>query len=462
MKEKTIITDTIAAIATAPGEGGLAVIRISGSQAAKILSRIFNSQHGIDVAKMTTHRLYYGTVAAGAAQGEAVLVTIMRSPHSYTGEPVVEIFAHGGILIAKSILQSIVGKEARLAEPGEFTKRAFLNGKMDLSQAEAVADIIAAKTATALKIGLNQLEGKLAGEIKLIKKKIVNIIALIEAEIDYAEEEITRVDTAKLRIAINDHKNSIDRLMATYEQGRVIKNGVAIAIIGRPNVGKSSLLNCLLKEERAIVTAIPGTTRDVIEEVINIQGIPVRLMDTAGVRNSTGVIEKIGLIKTTKAIQKADLILWVIDGSKYFDIKNREPLKKIKNKPVIIVINKKDLQQRIGIKDLEHIKDYPIVHLSAKTGKGLKELERTIAQKALHNSTGQSELLIITNQRQYECLNRASSSLTQALDSLEKQLGLEFVAVDLRKSLTSIGELVGEVVNDDILQVIFSKFCVGK
>ncbi len=462
MKDTIMIPDTVTAIATPPGEGGLAVIRISGSRAVNILSKLFVSQHGITVAKMAAHHLYYGTIAEGAAQGETVLVAIMRAPHSYTGENVVEIFAHGGILIAKSILQNIISQGARLAEPGEFTKRAFLNNKIDLSQAEAVADIIAAKTETALKIGLGQLGGTLAKTIKSIQKRIVNCVAQLEAEIDYAEEEITHIAPAQLRKIMRNSKNNIDNLVSTYEQGRVIKNGVAIAIIGRPNVGKSSILNRLLKEERAIVTAIPGTTRDVIEEVINIQGIPVRLMDTAGVRNSQGIIEKIGLNKTTKAIQKADLLLWVIDGSNRFDTKNREILRKIKNKPVIMVINKVDLLQRISRKDLERLNKGPIVHMSAKTGKGLKELEGAIAQKALHNSIGQSELLIITNQRQFECLNKASNSLARALASLDKQLGLEFVAVDLRKCLSNLGELVGEVINEDILKVIFSKFCVGK
>ncbi|MDD5258816.1 MAG: tRNA uridine-5-carboxymethylaminomethyl(34) synthesis GTPase MnmE [bacterium] len=462
MKDTITIPDTIAAIATPPGEGGLAVIRISGCQAAKILSSIFNSQHGINVAKMATHRLYYGTVAEGAASGETVMVTIMRAPHSYTGENVVEIFAHGGILIAKSILQNIVSLGARLAEPGEFTKRAFLNNKIDLNQAEAVADVIAAKTETALKIGLNQLDGTLAKAIKSIKRQIINCVAQLEAEIDYAEEEITRVGAAQMGQIIRDSKKSVDNLVATYEQGKIIKNGVSIAIIGRPNVGKSSILNRLLKEEKAIVTAIPGTTRDVIEEVINIQGIPVRLMDTAGVRNSKGIIEKMGLRKTAKAIQRADILLWIIDGSKCFNTTHRGILRKTQNKPVIIVINKADLQQRISRRDLEGFIRGPIVQMSAKTGKGLKELESAIAQNALHNNTGQSDLLIITNQRQFECLSKAGRSLAQALDSSEKQLGPEYIVVDLRKSLSYIGELIGETVNDDILKVIFSKFCVGK
>lgn len=462
MKEPVIISDTITAIATPPGEGGLAVVRISGGQAVKILSKLFNSQHENDVANMATHRLYHGAIKEGIVSGEEVLVTIMRAPHSYTGEDVVEIFAHGGVLVSKGIVQNIVRQGARLAEPGEFTKRAFLNGKMDLSQAEAVADVISAKTERALKIGLNQLDGSLAKKIQSIKNKIMDIIAQLEANIDYAEEEIESINTKQLRERIEENTNNIEDLINTYEQGRVIKNGAIVVIVGRPNVGKSSLLNCLLKEEKAIVTAIPGTTRDVIEEVINIQGIPVRLMDTAGVRNSTGVIEKIGLKRTTQAIKKADVLLWVIDGSKDFDKKARDMWRKTKGKAVIAVINKKDLPQRVRKEDLNIPAKYPIVHISAKTGRGLKELEEVIAQQALHNSAGQSEMLIITSQRQYECLRKAKTSLTKALKSLDKDLSPEFIALDLRKSLSFIGELVGEAVNEDILQIIFSKFCIGK
>ena len=462
MKTKTMMPDTIAAIATPPGEGGLAVIRISGRQAVNILDKLFMSQHEYNVAKMTTHRLYRGNIKKGIASGEEVLATIMRAPHSYTGEDVVEIFAHGGILVSKSIIKSIIKEGARLAEPGEFTKRAFLNGRIDLSQAEAVADVISAKTERALKIGLSQLDGKLAKEIKTIKKNIVAIVAQVEADIDYAEEGIERLNHKQLKKVITDNKKSIDSLINTYEQGKVIKNGIKIAIIGRPNVGKSSLLNCLLREEKAIVTAIPGTTRDVIEEIINIKGIPVRLMDTAGIRNSIGIIERIGLKKTAQAIKKADVLLWVIDGSKYFDHKSRKIIKKIQNNPAIMVINKADLPQRIKKEDLQAITNNPIALVSSKTGKGLAKLEAIIAKKVLHNTSGQSEMLVITNQRQFECLRKASNSLAKALNSLDKELSLEFIALDLRKGLSFIGELVGEAVNEDILQMIFSKFCIGK
>jgi tRNA modification GTPase len=462
MKEPVTISDTITAIATPPGEGGLSVIRISGRQAAKILNKIFGSQHEKGVAKMATHRLYHGAVKKGVASGEEVLVAIMRAPHSYTGEDVVEIFAHGGVLVSRSIVQSIVQEGARLAEPGEFTKRAFLNGRIDLSKAEAVADVISAKTERALKIGLNQLDGHLTKEVNNIKQGLLNIIAQVEADIDYAEEEITRLSVQQLRQSLINSKKKIDSLINTYEQGKIIKNGVTVAIIGRPNVGKSSLLNRLLKEEKAIVTTIPGTTRDIIEDVINIQGIPVRLMDTAGVRSAAGIIEKLGLKMTAQAIQKADLLLWVIDGSKRFDKHNQEIWERIQEKQVIMVINKADLVQRVNKEDLRGKNNSPIVGISAKTGKGLPELEAIIAQKALHNSTGQSEMLIITSQRQFECLRNSSQSLAKALHSVDKELSLEFIALDLRKGLSFIGELVGEVINDDILKVIFSKFCVGK
>lgn len=462
MKTKKGRPDTITAIATPPGEGGLAVIRISGPKATNILDKLFSSQHEYSVAKMATHRLYYGKIKRGIASGEEVLATIMRAPHSFTGENVVEFFAHGGVLISKSIIQSIVKEGARLAEPGEFTKRAFLNGKIDLSQAEAVAEVISAKTERALKIGLSHLDGNLTREIKDIKNHIVNIIAQIEADIDYAEEEIRHLSAKQLRKRVIDNKKSIDKLVNTYEKGKVIKNGVRIAIIGRPNVGKSSLLNCLLREEKAIVTALPGTTRDVIEEAINIKGIPVRLMDTAGIRNSIGLIEKLGLKRTTQAIKNADLLLWVIDGNKCFDQKNQAVMKKTQKKPTIIVINKIDLPQRLKKTELEKITKFPIVKVSAKTGMGLKKLEENITEIALPNSIGQSEMLIITNQRQFACLRKASNSLSQAINSIDRNLSPEFIALDLRKGLSYIGELVGEVFNEDILQVIFSRFCIGK
>ncbi len=332
--------ETITALATPVGEGGLAVIRISGPQAAKILDNIYESQHGKGVAKMATHKLFHGSIKSGMAKGEEVLVAIMRAPHSYTGEEVVEIFAHGGVLVSQGILRLIVSKGARLAEPGEFTKRAFLNGKIDLSQAEAVADVISAKTETALKIGLNQLEGKLSTEIKGIKKELLEIVAHLEAGIDYAEEEVESIQTQQLKDNVAKSKKHIDQLVITYEQGKVIKNGIRVAIIGKPNVGKSSLLNCLLREERAIVTAIPGTTRDVIEDMVNIKGIPVRLMDTAGVRDSRSIIEKMGLERTDQAIRKADLLLWVIDGSKTYDKKNQEIIKKIDNNANCVMLTR--------------------------------------------------------------------------------------------------------------------------
>lgn len=454
--------ESITALATPPGEGGLAVVRISGPQAVKILGNIFSSQHGIDVAKMATHKLYHGFIKGSNVDGEEVLVTVMRAPRSYTGEDVAEIFAHGGILVSQEIIRLIVGQGARLAEPGEFTKRAFLNGKIDLSQAEAVADVIAAKTETALKIGLSQLGGKLSTEIKIIKKELLEIIAHLEAGIDYAEEEVESIETQNLRDIVTQCKKHLDQLIITYVQGRVIKNGVKVAIIGRPNVGKSSLLNCLLREERAIVTEIPGTTRDVIEDIVNIKGIPVRLMDTAGVRDSRSIVEKRGLEKTDQAIKKADLLLWVIDGSKPYDKKNQTILKKIVNKPVIIVINKTDLPIKMIREEFAGNSKYPIAFFSAKTGKGLAKLEEIIEQQVLHHNTSQSEQLIITSERQYECLRLASKSLYKALTSISKKLSPEFIIIDLKKSMTHIGELVGDIVNEDILKVIFSKFCIGK
>lgn len=462
MKTTMAGSESITALATPPGEGGLAVIRISGPQAARILDNIFESQHGINVAKMATHRLYHGFISGGIAKGEEVLVTVMRAPHSYTGEEIVEIFAHGGVLVSQGILRLIVSKGARLAEPGEFTKRAFLNGKIDLSQAEAVADIISAKTETALKIGLGQLEGKLSTEIKIIKKELLEIVIHVEASIDYAEEELESIKTQHLKKIVAKSKKHIDRLIITYEQGKVIKNGVKAAIIGTPNVGKSSLLNCLLREERAIVTEIPGTTRDVIEDIVNIKGIPVRLMDTAGFRESRSIIEKKGLERTEQAIKKADLLLWVIDGSKPYDKNNQDIWKKIHNKPVIVIINKTDLPMQIAKKNLEIRNKYPIVLFSAITGKGLAQLEEMIEQQALQTSTNHSEMLIITSQRQYECLRLASKSLAKALISIDKKLSPEFIILDLKTGLAYLGELVGDVANEDILQMIFSKFCIGK
>lgn len=456
--------DTIAAIATPFGEGGISVIRISGSQATRILAEIFEGAR-CAVAKMATHKLSLGRITVSPVDGEEVLAVVMRNPHSYTGEDIVEVHAHGGLLLTKNILDLVIAKGARLAVPGEFTKRAFLNGKIDLSRAEAVADIITAKTESALKIGLQQLQGAVSKEVGQIKVQLMNILAGLEAEIDYSEEGLQAIDKMQVKGQLNKSIQHLQGLADSYKGGKILKEGVQIALIGKPNAGKSSVFNCLIREEKAIVTPHPGTTRDIVEAMIDIKGIPIKLMDTAGIRESQDEAEKMGVDRTERAIISADLLIFVMDGSRPLSEEDFIIKEKIKGIPYLILLNKSDLPVVIKESQLNEFDYGQKITFSAISTQGIKNVEEAIYNSIFKNGQIRESnpgKAIISNIRHFNALNQAIGCFNKALTSMEQGWSEEFIVVDLKKGLEHLGSIAGEFVTEELLEIIFSKFCVGK
>jgi tRNA modification GTPase len=461
--------DTISAIATPIGEGGISVIRISGPNAISIIDLKFLGKHKLSTVSTHTahHGFFYGV--AGTIIDE-VVVTVFRSPHSYTSEDIVEISCHGGIFISKTILGEIITSGARMAQPGEFTKRAFINGKLDLSQAEAVADVIKASSDLSLQTSIQQLRGKISEEVIRIRDKILNICSLLELELDFSEEGIQLSERPITINMIKDVMNSIDSLVSTYKVGRIYRDGAKIVIVGKPNVGKSSILNNLLSEERSIVTNIPGTTRDVIQENLVINGVLFRIVDTAGLRKSEDVVEKSGIQRTEDQLNSADLVLFVIDSLEGFCTEDKEILdfikseKNISEDKTIVIYNKRDLLtgKDFNLKSKECFwKNY--LYVSAKTGEGMNLLKSMLYDLALDEKLhSQHRGLTITNERHKISLLSAKNSLLKASNSAENEKSNEFLALDLRIAIKQLGEIIGEISTDDILNNIFSKFCIGK
>jgi tRNA modification GTPase len=459
------IDDTIAAISTPIGEGAIGIVRISGKDAISIARKVIKLTSNKDILDAPSRVIHHGFVIDPQTNEkiDEVMITIMRKPKSYTKEDLVEISCHGGIIPLRKTLEVILSSGARLAQPGEFTKRAFINGRIDLSQAEAVADIIRAKTELSLKASLNQLEGKLSCKINEIKENIKELLMYVEASIDFSEEEIEFLSYQDMMNRCKNIVLQIDDLLSTYHQGKVLKDGLFVTIVGKPNVGKSSLLNALLNEERAIVTKIPGTTRDVIQEYINIKGIPVLLSDTAGIRESSCEIEKIGIEKTKKTIENSDIILFVLDGSDIITEEDISILEEIKNKKVIVVINKSDLPKRINENEIISRMNYnnPIF-ISALYSRGLNELKDAIYNAYFEKGILTSDSIIITNIRHKKALEDAKNAMINAIKSIENKMSEEFISLELRIAANKIGEIVGEITTEDILSAIFSNFCIGK
>lgn len=458
--------DTIAAIATPPGEGGIAVIRVSGNAAINTLSKVFKRVSGDSVPEMQSHKLYRGHIVDLESDKtvDSVLCVLMKSPHSYTGEDVVEIHSHGGYLVPKKILDLIFRHGARPAQPGEFTLRAFLNGKMDLTQAEAVADVVNAQTEESLKQAELQLEGVLSQKVEEFKEVVLDALAEIEAQVDFPEEDIDPVLKEEIIGRISNLIKQMDRLLVTYEEGRILRYGVYTAILGKPNVGKSSLLNQLIMKERAIVSPYPGTTRDFIEETLDVRGIPLRLVDTAGLRVAADEIERVGVEFARKKAEEAELIIALVDGSADLDSDDFEVLKSIQRSKAILVINKCDLPQQVVEEDLvRFVPKERIVKTSAKLGWGIDELKNKV-HEVLLGRQGHEEgaEIILTELRHKTGIQKAKLSLIRFLQALERGESPEFLAVDLRSTIDSIGEITGEITTEDILGRIFSKFCIGK
>ncbi|QOJ27767.1 MAG: tRNA uridine-5-carboxymethylaminomethyl(34) synthesis GTPase MnmE [Ignavibacteriales bacterium] len=445
---------TIAALATPPGAGALAVIRLSGSDAFAIAERCFSPKGKSRTLK--PFRVHYGYIKTGTEDFiDDVLVTAFKAPKSYTGEDTVEISCHGNPLIVSAILNTLLLNGARDAEPGEFTKRAYLNGRLDLSQAEAVAEIINARSQSALRGGRNQLDGLLSAKVHELRTKLVNASSLVELELDFAEEDVEFIDNSGLIRLIQEIIDDISALLATYSFGRVMREGVNVALVGMPNVGKSSLLNYLLKESRAIVSEIAGTTRDVIREEMIIDGFLFRLYDTAGIRPTDDVIEKEGVARSRETIRSADLVLFMNDinlglNQELF----AELLQLTTEDKIITVFNKADIYHGT-LSDI-------VLALSAKTGQGMDNLLKTLREKAIGGSVYTEKTVIITTQRHYNALTKAKEQLEFALGSVRSRMSGEFISVDLRNASDSLGEIIGDVTEDDILNNIFSKFCIGK
>jgi tRNA modification GTPase len=466
-----ILDDTIAAISTPLGEGGIGIVRISGKDSIEIADRIFRGK--LPPSQIPSHTVNYGEIMDPVTEEviDEVLLTVFRAPKSYTVEDLVEINCHGGYLVLSKVLEQALNCGARLAQPGEFTLRAFVNGRIDLSQAEAVAELIRSKTDLGHKLALRHLKGDLSEKINSYRDKLINILARFEVEIDFSEEDIEPFDRTEAMKEIESIEKDLDSLLATYHDGKILRDGLNVVIIGRPNVGKSSLLNALLKEDRAIVTPIPGTTRDIISEYANFKGIPVRLVDTAGYRISKDAIELEGIRRTKVEMSEADIILLVIDDSQDVGTEDLELERQIKNSQYFIVFNKIDVAKESMTKKNEEKfleipskvgKDKSFVRVSALKGDGIENLKEMIVSCALTLKKDQTQGVILSSLRHKDALTRAKRSLSLVKDSLHKNLSPEFVALDLKAALDAIGEVVGKTVTDDILNKIFSEFCIGK
>lgn len=463
-----LLHDTICAIATPPGEGGIGIIRISGEKAVEVAARLVALRSGLPLDGVASHTLHHADILDPAATARHVpideaLVVVMRAPRSYTGEDVVELQCHGGFVVLQTICEAVIRAGARLAEPGEFTKRAFLNGRLDLAQAEAVLDTIRAKTASSLRIAQEQLRGGLSREIGAVRERLVGLLAHVEAGIDFVEEDISFIPSAELAAGLTQARDAVSRLLAHCREGRLLREGATAAIIGRPNVGKSSLLNALLKTDRAIVTPIPGTTRDVLEETLNIRGIPVRLLDTAGIRETVDPVEQEGVRRSQAARDQADLLLIVLDGSVPLTPEDRSLLNATTangDQKRLVVVNKTDLPCRLEPSCLPT--DCSVVCISAKTGEGLDGLRDQIRALLIAPDFDSRETVLVTRLRHQTALQRAFDALTATLASVEEQAAAELIAMDLRAALDALGEITGAVTSDEILDRIFSEFCIGK
>ncbi len=457
--------DTIAAIATAYGEGGIGIIRISGEEAGNILDTIFVPKYFKDEKPITNKRLYYGHIidASNNQVIDEVFAVFMKAPATYTREDVAEVYCHGSIVAMRKTLALTLRNGARLAEKGEFTKRAFLNGRLDLSQAEAVIDIVRAKTDKSFDVAFSQMVGALSEQVKKIRKALMDLLVNITVNLDYPDEDIEVITYKNLKRSLLEIGDMIDKLLVTAGTGRIIREGLNVAIIGKPNVGKSSLMNALLKESRAIVTEIPGTTRDTIEELLSIKDIPVKLIDTAGIRETEDAIEKIGIERSKETFNSADLIILILDGSNPLSEEDTMIMNIIGARKAIVLINKIDLGMHIDEEIiLKYLPEAKIIRTAIKKELGIDELEQKIVDMIYGGEVRQEESLLVTNVRHTELLERAGESVKDAYMMAENLEALDFIEVDVRRSWELLGEIIGESVTEDIIDQVFERFCLGK
>lgn len=458
--------DTIAAISTPMGEGAIAIVRLSGEEALNIISRVYKGPKYKNLKEVPSHTIHYGHLMDPKSEEivEEVMVSVMRGPKTFTKEDVVEINCHGGIATVNRVLQLVLANGARLAEPGEFTKRAFLNGRIDLSQAEAVMDLIRAKTDRAMNVALGQMEGRLSRLIKHLRQEIIEVLANVEVNIDYPEYDDVEEMTHQLLLDKGTYvKEELEKLLQTAQQGKILRDGLATVIVGRPNVGKSSLLNSLVQENKAIVTDIPGTTRDVIEEYVNVRGVPLRLLDTAGIRETEDVVEKIGVQRSRMVLSKADLVLLVLNSNDTLTQEDIEIFEQVKEMDVIVILNKQDLPTVIDIDKVKELaKNHTIVQTSLLKEEGVNELENAISKLFFAGNLEQQDITYLSNSRHISLIKQALTHMESALEEIQLGTPIDIVQIDLTRSWELLGEVIGESVQDSLINQLFSQFCLGK
>jgi len=455
--------DTITAISTPKGEGAIAIVRLSGDQAVQIANKLFKEK---DLNIVDSHTIHYGHLVDPSTETivEEVMVSVLRAPKTFTREDVVEINCHGGIYSVNKVLELVLSSGARLAEPGEFTKRAFLNGRIDLSQAEAVMDLIRSKTDRAMAIAMNQVEGRLSKMVSGLRQTLLEILAHIEVNIDYPEyDDVEEMTNTVLIEKAKTVQNEIQRLLETSKQGKILREGLSTVIIGRPNVGKSSLLNTLVQESKAIVTDIPGTTRDVIEEYVNVKGVPLRLIDTAGIRETKDVVEAIGVERSKKVLNLADLVLFVLNNNEQLTEEDRVLYKQMSGKDVIVIINKTDLPQNLDIEEVKQlVGNATIVTTSLKEEQGIEDLEKAIADLYFEGQIESQDLTYLSNARHIALLKQAESTINDATEAMRNGMPIDLVQIDLTRAWELLGEIIGDTVQESLINQLFSQFCLGK
>ncbi|EOR25742.1 tRNA modification GTPase TrmE [Niallia nealsonii AAU1] len=458
--------DTIAAISTPMGEGAIAIVRMSGPESIKIADKLFKSIGNKKLSEVASHTIHYGHIIDPTTDEvvEEVMVSLMRGPKTFTKEDVIEINCHGGLASVNRLLQLTTSYGARIAEPGEFTKRAFLNGRIDLSQAEAVMDLIRAKTDRAMNVALGQMEGRLSKLIRHLRQEILETLAQVEVNIDYPEYDDVEEMTQKVMLEKSIYiKKEIEKLLQTSQQGKILREGLATVIVGRPNVGKSSLLNSLVQENKAIVTDIPGTTRDVIEEYVNVRGVPLRLLDTAGIRETEDIVERIGVEKSRKVLREADLILLVLNYADELTEEDKNIFKATEGMDFIVIVNKTDLSQKI---DLEKVKELAgnrkIITTSLVEENGVDQLEEAISSLFFEGSIEASDMTYVSNSRHISLLNQALSAISDAIEGADNGTPIDIVQIDLTRTWEILGEIIGDSIHESLINQLFSQFCLGK
>ncbi|MFG6118663.1 tRNA uridine-5-carboxymethylaminomethyl(34) synthesis GTPase MnmE [Thalassobacillus sp. B23F22_16] len=456
-------TDTITAISTPMGEGAIAIVRLSGPDALSISNDLFQ---GKDLTKVESHTMHYGKIIdpETGEVAEEVMVSIMRAPKTFTREDVVEINCHGGLVSVNRVLEIVLTKGARLAEPGEFTKRAFLNGRIDLSQAEAVMDLIRAKTDRALNVALKQMDGRLSKLIQSLRQQLLETLAHVEVNIDYPEyDDVEEMSHNLMEEKTQEVLLEVKKLLQTAQQGKILREGLATAIIGRPNVGKSSLMNALVHENKAIVTEIPGTTRDVIEEYVNVRGVPLRLVDTAGIRETEDIVERIGVEKSRQVLKEADLILLVLNYGDELTEEDEKLFEAVRDLDVIVIVNKTDLEQRLDMDKVQQLaQEHPVITTALLHEKGIDELEQAISQVFFEGELDTGDMTYVSNVRHVQLLKQARQALEDALNGMEMGMPIDVVQIDVTRTWEILGEIVGDTVHESLIDQLFSQFCLGK